>query len=199
MALLREDPKEFAGLRRRLDRTFAPRDEPERKLLRRLAEALWRRLRLFRAQARWETDALQAFLGSCPRAKALSPDLARRRAFGLMSILLDQDRLAERSDWLLRRIEHMLRFLLRKRLGHEDPEFKGIVLERCRGLKELEALENEQATERALARLLAGGPEVERIIEQSMPAWWLRKYRRQQADGRRQQEQPQNAAARASR
>lgn len=174
LTLLGEDPREFQLHRDLLARAFVPQDELERKVIHRLAEAVWRRLRLYRAQARWEADMLKAHLGASPPLKTLPPELTRLRAFGLMALLLNQDCLSRWSDQLLRRVEHMLRFLLRKRLGHEDREFRGLVLERCRVPKELEEMEEHWASERAVQRLLAGGPEVEAILERFRPAWQRR-------------------------
>ena len=59
MAALGEDPAEFKAFARLIERTFVPQNLPEYEVVQRLAGAIWRRLRLHSAAARWEADALR--------------------------------------------------------------------------------------------------------------------------------------------
>lgn len=58
---LGEDRDAYAEHLRRFERLFAPQDQPERWLVRALAMLVWRRLRLYRAQAYWERRQLQNY------------------------------------------------------------------------------------------------------------------------------------------
>ena len=120
--LLGETPKELAAHRLLLVRTFAPRDEIERRAVERLAEVLWRRLRLYRAQARWEADTLRHYLGDLPREINLSADETGARADLLLGALLLDPYLYRYEDQFRRHIERLLRYLLRKRASR-DPHF----------------------------------------------------------------------------
>jgi len=120
--LLGETPKELAAHRRLLVRTFAPRDAIERRAVARLSEVLWRRLRLYRARARWEADTLQHYLGDLPEETNLSADETGARADLLLGALLLDSRLYRYEDQFRRHIERLLRYLLRKR-ADRDPHF----------------------------------------------------------------------------
>jgi len=71
MAALGEDPAEFNAFARLIERTFVPRNLPEYEVVQRLAGAIWRRLRLYKAAAHWEADALRQALSSGPEVKSL--------------------------------------------------------------------------------------------------------------------------------
>jgi hypothetical protein len=120
--LLGEKPKEWEAHQRLLVRTFAPQDEVERRVVARLAEALWRRLRLYPAQARWEADTLQHYLGDLPRESNLSVDETGARADLLLGALLLDSHLYRYENEFRRKIERLLRYLLRRRAG-SDPHF----------------------------------------------------------------------------
>jgi hypothetical protein len=168
---LGEDPNEFEEYWHLLARAFAPQDEIEAKLLRRLAEAVWRRLRFFRAQARWEGDSLKSNLLRLPASKKLSVEQTRTLAYGVFASFLNQEQLYGYEWKLLGKIERLLRILLRKR-GGGDPEFKVITRQSRRELRELD---EEEMEDRALARLAEGGPEVERILESIVPERWRKR------------------------
>ena len=59
VARLGESLSEFEAHRQRFAQVFAPEDDVGQRLVRRLAETVWRRLRLHRAQACWEADRLR--------------------------------------------------------------------------------------------------------------------------------------------
>jgi hypothetical protein len=114
---LGDDPKEFARHRRLLEAVFVPADDVERKVLRRLAELTWRRLRLFHAQARWEADRLHGLFAAAPRAATLTPLETERRALALVQVLNDWTALLREASKLESGVERRLRALVRKRSG----------------------------------------------------------------------------------
>jgi hypothetical protein len=122
--LLGENPKELAGHRRLLVRTFAPRDKIERRVVARLAEVFWRRLRLYRAQGCWEAETLRRYLGDLPRETKLSADETSWRAELVLAALMLDSRLYRYEDQFRRKLERLLSYLLRHRAGR-DPHFLG--------------------------------------------------------------------------
>lgn len=110
-----ENPKEFQAHRRRLARAFAPQDEIERRVVERLADVVWLRLRLFRGQARWEAGMLSRILRKFPPQPDLDADETGRRADLLLEPFLAPTPVFRYEDGLLHRIERLLRYLLRKR------------------------------------------------------------------------------------
>ena len=103
---LKEDPAEFRAFGELVERHFVPADEIERNLVRLIGEAVWRRLRLFRAQALsrpaslpygtgpagpgqacWETQRLKALLADRAGPEKLTPEETRERATLLMKAL----------------------------------------------------------------------------------------------------------------
>lgn len=113
---LGESPQEFAAHRRRIERLFAPQDDEEKRLVSRLADACWRRLRLFRAAARWEADRLKQILARAPRLPRLDAADTEDRAIALvMAFPYTLDAIDRESSRLNSQIEALLRALLRKR------------------------------------------------------------------------------------
>jgi hypothetical protein len=167
LELVGEDPEEFQKHLLRVERAFFPLNDLERTILRHLAEALWRRLRLFRAQARWEADALARCLDAAATAAPLTADEIEDRASQIAEILLEMDRLEKQRFLLLRKVERPLRALLRKRTG-ANPKFRIFTRAIRRELREMEQMEMET---RAYQRLAEGGPEVEAILEKFRPKW----------------------------
>ncbi len=120
---LKENPKEFEGHLRLFTKVFAPRDELERKLIRRLAETTWRRLRLFHAQARWEANRLKVILAFAEPAEDLSAEETESRATVLVYLLANRFPTFREAWKLHSKVEFLLRALLRKRSGRKI-EFK---------------------------------------------------------------------------
>jgi hypothetical protein len=117
---LGESPQEFAAHRRRFERLFAPFDDEEKRLVKRLADACWRRLRLFRAAARWESDRLKQVLAHEPALPRLDVEETEHRARILVLAFFDTvDGVFRESDKLNSQIEALLRAVLRKRSGGE--------------------------------------------------------------------------------
>ena len=167
MAALGESPAEFEALVRLIERTFVPKNLPEYEVVRRLAGAIWRRLRLHKAQARWEADTLREALSSGPEVGSLSADETRLRACGVMALLMNETRLSRSRFELLCEVERQLRALLRIRSGGKN-KFHFISRQTR---KELQEFEEDEKYWRALDRIDEGGPEVEAILEKSCPPW----------------------------
>jgi hypothetical protein len=129
---LGEDPREFRRLSALLERRFAPRDGTEKRLVRRLAEATWRHLRVYHAAAGWLESALFKRLGkaeqevpapaSRPTARPRpEPDETHFSACEMVRALMTEKRFARRTVMTLGEIERTLRLLLIYRSG--DPNF----------------------------------------------------------------------------
>jgi len=114
---LREDPAEFQRHLRLFRRAYVPQDKREALVVQRLAETTWRRLRLFHAQARWETDRLHALFAAAPSPRRLTPEETERRALALLHMLNRWDTLLREAAKLESRVERLLRVLLWRRSG----------------------------------------------------------------------------------
>jgi len=110
--LLGEDPKEFQRLARLLGRLFGPHSERERMLVRRVAEAVWRRFRAFPAQARREQHALRRLSASLPALAHADADETVYRAVKLSEIMEDYDWLLRRAIMLNGEVERLIRLLI---------------------------------------------------------------------------------------
>jgi hypothetical protein len=165
MAALGEDPAEFKALVGLIEHTFVPKNLPEYEVVQRLAGAIWRRLRLYKAAAQWEADALRQALSSGPEAESLTVDETHIRAFGIMTLLLNEALLSRSRFQLLAEVERQLRALLKTRSGGKA-KFRFLTRE-TRKARSL--LEDEERFWRAIERIDEGGPEVEAILEQFRP------------------------------
>jgi len=161
MAVLGEDPAEFKSFLALIERTFVPKDLPERQVVRRLASGIWRRLRLFKAAARWEEDALRQALSSGPELADLTVDETLVRAYAVMTLLLDETRLDQSRGQLLAEVERQFRDLIRIRSGGKA-KFRTVTRQAS---KEERELEEEEKFWRAMDRIEQGGPEVEAILK----------------------------------
>jgi len=164
---LGDDPKEYAAHCRRFERVFAPENPAEQKVVQLLAALVWRRLRLFQAQVRWETDRLKYFFTHAPAIQPLDTELTRLRAHGLMGLLLDRERLNRHDRLLTVAMERELRVLLRLRTG-SDAQFKFFTHQTSAEEKRIKELEREVRT---YDRLASGDPEAWKMVEKIMPKW----------------------------
>jgi hypothetical protein len=112
---LSEDRQEFALHVHQFESVFAPRDEEEKRIVRKLAGSVWRRLRFFRAQACWEKEKLQRMFAEAPAPARLSLDDTVARAEGLALALMQFDAFFRTLNKLEARVEFWLRKLIRKR------------------------------------------------------------------------------------
>jgi hypothetical protein len=165
MAALGEDAGEFRVLAGLIERTFVPKNLPEYEVVQRLAEAIWRRLRLYKAAANWEAEALRQALSSGREAESLSVGETRLRAYGVMTLLLDETRLSHSRFQLLAEVERQFRALMGIRSGGKA-KFRFISRQTR---KERRELEEEERYWRVIDRIDEGGPEVEAILEKFPP------------------------------
>jgi hypothetical protein len=161
MAVLGEDPAEFKVLAGLIERTFVPKNLPEYEVVQRLAGTVWRRLRLYKAAAHWEADALRQVLSSGPQAESLTVDETRVRTWGVITLLLNETQLSRSRFRLLAEVERQLRALMKIRSGGKA-KFHFISRQTR---KEQRELEEEERYWRVVDRLEEGGPEVEAILE----------------------------------
>jgi hypothetical protein len=167
MAALGEDPAEYKGLAELVERTFVPKNLPEYEVVQRLAGAIWRRLRLYKAAARWEAEALRQALGSGPEAESLTVDETHLRACGVMTLLLNDTHLSGSRFQLLAEVERQFRALLKIRSGGKA-KFRFLSRQTRKAQRELE---QEERLWRVVDRIDAGGPEVEAALEKFRSKW----------------------------
>ena len=117
LPVLGYDMDEFELRRKLLDRFLGATTELERKISSVLAEALWRRHRLYYAQAEWEWAKVRRLLERAPTEIVPTPDVARLRAYHLMGALLSRETFFRRDDLLTGSIERLLRRFLNARTG----------------------------------------------------------------------------------
>ncbi len=174
MHLLGDDPKEFEAHKRRFARVFAPANPTEERIVQRIAAAAWRQLRLFKAQALWQSDQLKRHFHGAPVVQPLDADATRYRALCLMMLLTDRRRFLRHDQGLTAGVERALRTLLRLRSGG-DPDFQLYTHQTERERQEYKQLQQEMAEQqrkiaeeerdlRFWERLYQGGPEVEAAI-----------------------------------
>jgi hypothetical protein len=137
---LGENPREHQEMLWLFRRVFRPRERPERELVTLLAETCWRRLRLFRAQAVREREALRKALASMPAARrALSEEETELRAHLVVATLFNFSGILNEALKLQSEIECLLRALLRKR-SSGTLEFRMVSPRRESRLAEVESL-----------------------------------------------------------
>lgn len=110
-----EDPAEFRAHHALFFRIFAPLDAQERAWVQRIADLSWKRLRYFRALARWELNALKLGFISLTRDEPISARETERRAYYLARLFA---RFARHVDPITRfqtRIDREIRKLLKRR------------------------------------------------------------------------------------
>ncbi|MBI4165556.1 MAG: hypothetical protein HY508_07470 [Acidobacteria bacterium] len=169
-----EDPKGFQEHVERFRRVFVPRGAAEEEVLRSIAEAVWRRLRLFHGQACWEGKLLKQIFERSPALSQLDLEETRARAHLLLIALTDRDRFFEYDQALIANVERELRMLLRLRsdgkasFGLYSRDSQKTWQRYARLRRELEAerraVEEEEKRIGLLERLQEGGAEVEATI-----------------------------------
>jgi hypothetical protein len=112
---LGEDKQEFAQHLRLFERVFAPADDEEKRIVCRLAQTVWRRLRFFRAQACWEKEKVERMFAEAPAPVELSLEDTLARAEGLALALMQFEAFFRELSKLESQVEFLLRKLIRKR------------------------------------------------------------------------------------
>ena len=131
---LGEDKEEFDRHLRLSERAFAPGDEEEKRLVRGIAETVWRRLRFFRAQACWEKEKLQSTFAEAPPPDPSDLDDTVARANGLTLALMEFQAFYRELNKLESQVEFWLRKLIRKR-SKGELRWKGFSPRRDRLIK----------------------------------------------------------------
>jgi len=123
LARLGESPQKFHNFIRRITRAFQARGPAERRAARRLAEAIWRHLRLFRARWRRESDAFERICDFAERGPGRDPEHLRSVGRLLMEAILAHPGLDRTEPRLLCGVERAIRAYLRLVVGG-DPKFR---------------------------------------------------------------------------
>jgi len=110
---LGESKEEYEGCLRLFERGFAAADAEELRLVRGLAATVWRRLRFFHAQARWEKERLERVFAQAPAQLDVEETVAR--ADRLVLAFMELDPFFRELSKLEARIESWVRKLIRKR------------------------------------------------------------------------------------
>jgi hypothetical protein len=112
---LGENKEEFDLHLRLFDRVFVPADEEEERIVRGLAQTVWRRLRFFHAQARWEKERLERIFAEAPATAQLGLQNTVARADRLSLALMEFEAFYRELNKLESQVEYWLRKLIRKR------------------------------------------------------------------------------------
>ena len=131
---LREDTEEFAAHLRFVERVFIPGDEEEKRIVRGLAETMWRRLRFFRAHACWEKERLERIFADAPTPAQLDLNDTVARADGLTLALMEFETFFSELSKLESQVEFWLRKLIRKR-SHGELHWEGFCRRRDQLIK----------------------------------------------------------------
>ena len=139
---LGEDKRECASFIRFVESVFPAASDDEKPIVRGLAETLWRRLRFFHAQARWERERLQkTFRVARPAPPSNLHDLVAR-ADRLSLALIDFEAFYRELDKLESQVEYWLRKLIRKR-SHGEINWRGSSPRRDPVIERMEREERE--------------------------------------------------------
>jgi hypothetical protein len=117
--LLGEDVYEYDAHQHRLERVFRPQNAVERRVVRRLGEAMWRLLRTYRTRGMIQTRKLRRLLeasASAPLDVEQTVDLA----CALVDLFLDEDYLQQCIRRLKNQMERLLRMFLTWRTGSDQ-------------------------------------------------------------------------------
>jgi len=118
-AALGESPEDFARHLELVSRVFLPRDKEEGRLIERLAQATWRHIRIFRAQARLERFAWRRLLARAGKGRRLSLEETSERAYQVSKLFAEARLVESQASQLEARIERILAALIRQRVRAE--------------------------------------------------------------------------------
>ncbi len=160
-----EHAAEFQAHRAAMERTLAPQDDDERALVERISEAIWLRLRIYRAQARWVAARLKRCLRTQPFVENPDTETTEQRAREIMAALLDDAWVIPLDNRILRRIERRLRALVRKRKGDDA----ALALFTATPEEKPDDLQTMEQDFKLWERLVEGGREVDAALEELRP------------------------------
>ncbi len=118
-ARLGEAPENFEQHHQRVRQVFLPRNREERRLVERLARATWRRIRLFRAQARYECWVWRHLGAPAGKARRLTLGEISERAFEISKLYFEAQLVEQEADRIEYRIERILAAFTRERAREE--------------------------------------------------------------------------------
>lgn len=118
--LLGEDVREYDAHQRRLERVFTPQNAVERRIVRRLGEAMWRLLRTYRTRGMIQTRKLRRLLEASAASVPLDVDGTVDLAMSLVDLFLDEDYLQQCIRRLKNQMERLLRMFLTWRTGTDQ-------------------------------------------------------------------------------
>jgi hypothetical protein len=118
-ARLGEAPENFEQHHQRVRQVFRPRNREERRLVERLARATWRRIRLFRAQARYECWVWRHLGAPAGKARGLTLEEISERAFEISKLYFEAQLVEQEADRIEYRIERILAAFTRERARGE--------------------------------------------------------------------------------
>jgi hypothetical protein len=118
-AALGESPEDFARHLELVARVFLPQNQEEGRLIERLAQATWRHIRIFRAQARLERFAWRRLLARAGKGRRLTLEETSERAYHVSKLFAEARLVESEASQLVDRIEHILAALIRERARRE--------------------------------------------------------------------------------
>jgi hypothetical protein len=118
--LLGEDVWEYDAHQHRLERVFRPQNAVERRVVRRLGEALWRLLRTYRTRGIIQTRKLRRLLEASATSGPLDVEQTVDLAMSLVDLFLEEDHLQQCIQRLKNQVERLLRMFLTWRTGTDQ-------------------------------------------------------------------------------
>jgi hypothetical protein len=118
-ARLGETPQDFEKHHQRVRQVFRPENREERHLVERLARATWRRIRLFRAQARYECWVWRHLGAPVGKPRRLTLEEISDRAYEISKLYFEAQLVENEADRIQHRIERILAAFTRERARDE--------------------------------------------------------------------------------
>jgi hypothetical protein len=103
-----------------LERVFKPQNAVERRIVRRLGEALWRLLRTYHTRGIIQKRKLRRLLEASAASGPLDVDQTVDLAMSLVDLWLEEDHLQECIQRLKNQLERLLRMFLTWRTGTDQ-------------------------------------------------------------------------------
>ena len=117
---LGEDVAEYDAHLARFEEVWTPENERERVIVRRMAEAIWRLLRVYRARGRAQARQFRKVLGHVAPLAPLRPVEIQSLALHLISLFHDEGYLLTYTARLRNQFERLIRLLLAERTGSDQ-------------------------------------------------------------------------------
>jgi hypothetical protein len=118
--LLGEDVREYDEHQHRLERVFRPQNAVERRIVRRMGEALWRLLRTYHTRGIIQKRKLRRLLEASAGSGLLNLEQMLDLAMALVDLFLEEDHLQQCIQRLKNQLERLLRMFLTWRTGTDQ-------------------------------------------------------------------------------